>query len=675
MDTLEKLKILTDAAKYDVSCSSSGSSRKNSSKGLGNGHLAGICHSWSEDGRCISLLKILFTNKCIYDCKYCINRSSNVTKRAEFSPREVADLTINFYKRNYIEGLFLSSGVIKNPNYTMELLIKTADILRNEYHYNGYIHMKSIPGADSDLVKKMGLLVDRMSVNVELPLEKSLKILAPQKSIKAIESSMDFANKKIVQRKNEIKLYKHTPKFLPAGQTTQMIIGADEESDFDIVSRAENLYEDYSLKRVFYSAFVPVVKSEFTKDIKKAPLLREHRLYQADWLLRFYGFKSSDLLNEKNKNFDLRIDPKTDWAINNISKFPMEINKASFYDLIKIPGIGITSARKIVNARKYRKLEYWHLKALNISVKKARNFITVNGKYQGLKVKDQKDLKERMSLSDPKSFEQLSFFGWNMKIIVYDGTFEGFLTVIFTSYKENFKVKIESEKDQISFLDQKYIKTNFEKAKRVEDSIKKNISKEFYYDIKIAFKSDYKNKDTIIARLIKLSFLKGEKIIKSTNKYAIAFNKMVKNYSREAHAFKGLLRFKEIQEGFLFAKYESHNDILEDLSRHFLQRMPKEKFVIYDKNRNKAFVSIYGNFEVVEILNLDIKESKKEEFFQNLWIGFYDAIAIKERKNKKLMIENMPKKYWKYLPEKNRKNWKGAQAPFFCENNTFNCFI
>lgn len=655
MDTLEKLKILTDAAKYDVSCSSSGSSRKNSSKGLGNGHLAGICHSWSEDGRCISLLKILFTNKCIYDCEYCINRSSNVTKRAEFSPREVADLTINFYKRNYIEGLFLSSGVIKNPNYTMELLIKTADILRNEYHYNGYIHMKSIPGADSDLVKKMGLLVDRMSVNVELPLEKSLKILAPQKSIKAIESSMDFANKKIVQRKNEIKLYKHTPKFLPAGQTTQMIIGADEESDFDIVSRAENLYDDYSLKRVFYSAFVPVVKSEFTKDIKKAPLLREHRLYQADWLLRFYGFKSSDLLNEKNKNFDLRIDPKTDWAINNISKFPMEINKASFYDLIKIPGIGITSARKIVNARKYRKLEYWHLKALNISVKKARNFITVNGKYQGLKVKDQKDLKERMSLSDPKSFEQLSFFGWNMKIIVYDGTFEGFLTVIFTQYKEIFKIKIEREKDQISFLDQKYIKTNFEKAKRVEDSIKKNISKEFYYDIKIAFKSDYKNKDTIIARLIKLSFLKGEKIIKSTNKYAIAFNKMVKNYSREAHAFKGLLRFKEIQEGFLFAKYESHNDILEDLSRHFLQRMPKEKFVIYDKNRNKAFVSIYGNFEVVEILNLDIKESKKEEFFQNLWIGFYDAIAIKERKNKKLMIENMPKKYWKYLPEKNRK--------------------
>lgn len=411
MDTLEKLKNLTDAAKYDVSCSSSGSNRKNSSKGLGNGHISGICHSWSEDGRCISLLKILFTNKCIYDCEYCVNRSSNVTKRAEFTPREVADLTINFYRRNYIEGLFLSSGIIKNPNYTMELLIKTADILRNEYNYNGYIHMKSIPGADSDLLKKMGLLVDRMSVNVELPTEKSLKILAPQKSIRQIESSMTFAKEKIIQRKNEIKLYKHTPKFLPAGQTTQMIVGAGGESDLDIVSKAENLYGNYSLKRVFYSAFVPVVKSEFTKDVKKAPLLREHRLYQADWLLRFYGFKSSDLLNEENQNFDLKIDPKTDWAINNIGKFPMEINKASFYDLMKIPGIGRVSARKIVNARKYRKLEYWHLKALNISVKKARNFITVNGKYQGLKFKDQKDLKDRMSLSDPKSFEQLSFFG------------------------------------------------------------------------------------------------------------------------------------------------------------------------------------------------------------------------------------------------------------------------
>lgn len=241
-----------------------------------------------------------------------------------------------------------------------------------------------------------------------------------------------------------------------------------------------------------------------------------------------------------------------------------------------------------------------------------------------------------------------------MEIIVYDGYFEGFLTAIFSSYNDLFKIKIESEKDQISFLDQKKIKTDFEKAKRVEDSIKKNISGEFFYNIKIAFRSDYKNKDTIIARLIKLSFLKGEKIINSTNKYAIAFNKMLKNYGSEAHALKGLLRFKEIQEGFLFAQYESHNYILEDLSRHFLKRMPKEKFIIYDKNRKKAFISIFGNVEVVKILNLFIEESDQEKFFKDLWIGFYDAISIKERKNKNLMISNMPKKYWKYLPEKNR---------------------
>lgn len=242
-----------------------------------------------------------------------------------------------------------------------------------------------------------------------------------------------------------------------------------------------------------------------------------------------------------------------------------------------------------------------------------------------------------------------------MEIIVYDGSFEGFLTAIFISYKNLFKIKIENEKDQISFLDQKKIKTDFEKAKRVEDSIKKNFSGEFFYQIKIAFRSDYKNKDIIIARLIKLSFLKGENIINSTNKYAITFNKMIKNYTSEAHAYKGLLRFREIQEGFLFSEYQSHNNILEDLSRHFLRRMPKEKFIIYDKNRKKAFISIYGNVEVVEVLNLDIEESDQEKIFQNLWVGFYDAISIKERKNKKLMISNMPKKYWKYLPEKNRR--------------------
>ncbi|MGO3019200.1 MAG: putative DNA modification/repair radical SAM protein [Anaerococcus sp.] len=409
MNTNEKLKILTDAAKYDVSCSSSGSSRKNTKKGLGNGSISGICHSWSEDGRCISLLKVLFTNKCIYDCEYCVNRRTNDVTRAEFSPRELADLTINFYKRNYIEGLFLSSAVIKNPDYTMELLIELARILRYEYKFNGYMHMKAIPGASPDLIEKIGLLVDRMSINIELADRKDLALLAPEKNYDSILSAMDEVKNRKIQAKNEIMVYKHAPKFLPAGQTTQMIVGARKESDLDIITKSESLYDNYSLKRVYYSAFVPVVKSNLTQMIDKAPLLREHRLYQADWLLRFYGFRSKDLLNKKNPSFDLRIDPKTNWAIENIEKFPLEINKASYDELIKVPGIGKVYAKRILAARKFRKLDYSSLKSLKISTKRAKNFILADGKYYGLKFSSKSELKNYMSLSDTNSYEQLSF--------------------------------------------------------------------------------------------------------------------------------------------------------------------------------------------------------------------------------------------------------------------------
>lgn len=410
MEIIEKLKILTDAAKYDVSCSSSGSSRKNTKEGLGNGAMSGICHSWSEDGRCISLLKVLFTNKCIYDCEYCINRRKNDIKRAEFTPRELADLTINFYKRNYIEGLFLSSAVIKNPDYTMELLIELARILRYEYKFNGYIHMKAIPGAKRELVEKMGMLVDRMSINIELAKKEDLSILAPEKPYNSIITAMDNINNKRIETKKEIMIYKHAPKFLPAGQTTQMIIGARNESDLDIISKSESLYEKYKLKRVYYSAFVPVVKSKWTEGIDRVPLLREHRLYQADWLLRFYGFQSKDLLTEKNPSFDLRIDPKTNWAIENIEKFPLEINKASYKELIKVPGIGKVYAKRIIQARKFRKLDINSLKALKISTKRAKNFILVDGKYHGIKFSSKKELKNYMLTTEEKSYEQLSLF-------------------------------------------------------------------------------------------------------------------------------------------------------------------------------------------------------------------------------------------------------------------------
>lgn len=381
----EKLKILSDAAKYDASCSSSGSNRNNTG-GIGNAHYSGICHSWTSDGRCVSLLKILMTNKCIYDCAYCINRSSNhEVKRAIFTPQEIVDLTINFYKRNYIEGLFLSSGVYKNPNNTMDLMYQVAYKLRYEENYNGYIHMKAIPGADSNLIDKVASLVDRMSVNIELPSEKSLIALAPQKTKKSIFLPMNHMTNYTLQIADEQKRFKNTPKYMPAGQTTQMIVGATPESDLSIVNLTETLYNRFKLKRVYYSAYIPVVSQNSNLPALNTapPLKRENRLYQADWLLRFYGFTANEILDEKNPNFDLELDPKCNWALNNINLFPVEINRCSYEMLLRIPGVGVRSAKRIVRARRYANLSYDTLKKLGVVLKRAKYFITCNGKFYG----------------------------------------------------------------------------------------------------------------------------------------------------------------------------------------------------------------------------------------------------------------------------------------------------
>lgn len=367
MNLNEKLVILSDAAKYDASCSSSGSKR--SCKGYGNTCVSGICHSFSADGRCISLLKILLTNSCIYDCKYCINRKSNNVKRAIFTSEEVANLTINFYKRNYIEGLFLSSAVIKDPNYTMELIINAISLLRNKYHFNGYIHAKTIPGCSETLIKKLGLLVDRMSINKELPTDSSLKLLAPIKEKNKIYSAMNYINKN------------RNSHFTPAGQSTQMVIGASNESDLDIMNTSEFMYNNFKLKRVFYSAYIPVNKDKDLPSLIVPPLKRENRLYQADWLLRYYSFKVKDILDNKNPNFNLMLDPKADWALRHINEFPKEINKCSYYDLLKIPGIGVTTAKRIVSSRKHFKLTFKDLKNMNVVLKRAKYFITCDGKY------------------------------------------------------------------------------------------------------------------------------------------------------------------------------------------------------------------------------------------------------------------------------------------------------
>ncbi|MDY6367118.1 MAG: putative DNA modification/repair radical SAM protein [Clostridia bacterium] len=376
----KRLKILTEGAKYDVSCSSSGSNRQNKNGGIGNAHYAGICHSFTQDGRCISLLKILMSNDCIYNCKYCVNRAENDVPRATATPDEICELVIAFYKRNYIEGLFLSSAVVKSPNYTMEMLYLTALKLRVEYHFNGYIHLKGIPNADKALIEAAGRVADRMSFNIELPSEQSLKLLAPQKSKAAILSPM----KMLTSERYFDTPFKRKNDFLPAGQTTQMIIGASPESDASILKLTEGLYSIYKLKRVYYSSYIPTNFDTSLLPVKATPKMREHRLYQADWLLRFYGF-TADEITEEGGNLPLDCDPKCAWALRHLNLFPVEVNTAPLDVLLRVPGIGVNSANRIIAARKYAKLDFDALKRLRVVLKRAAHFITANGKFIGCK--------------------------------------------------------------------------------------------------------------------------------------------------------------------------------------------------------------------------------------------------------------------------------------------------
>ncbi|MBQ2955349.1 MAG: putative DNA modification/repair radical SAM protein [Clostridia bacterium] len=381
MDTMEKLTILTDAAKYDVACTSSGTDRAGRRGGIGNAVACGICHSFSADGRCISLLKVLMSNACCYDCCYCVNRRSNDTPRATFTPRELADLTIAFYRRNYIEGLFLSSGIVRNPDYTAELLIRTLSLLRNEYRFNGYIHCKAIPGADERLISQLGMLADRMSVNIELPSEKSLGILAPDKSREAVLKPMAQIDRSIIQNRSELTLYQHAPRFVPAGQSTQMIVGATPDTDRQILRLTSGLYKKYHLKRVFFSAYMPVVSDSRLPALNiKPPLLREHRLYQADWLLRFYGFEADEILDDRHPDFNPLFDPKCNWALNHPEYFPVEINKAPYEMLLRVPGIGVRSAQRIVRTRRACAIRTEDLRKLGVVMKRAQYFITVSSK-------------------------------------------------------------------------------------------------------------------------------------------------------------------------------------------------------------------------------------------------------------------------------------------------------
>lgn len=403
MDLFEKLTILGSAAKYDVSCSSSGSKRANSSTGTGSASYSGICHSWSDDGRCISLLKILMTNYCMYDCVYCYNRKSNPIERAAFTVDEIVQLTVNFYRRNYIEGLFLSSGVVNSPDHTMELILQAVKKLRLEHQFNGYIHIKAIPGASSALVNEAGLYADRMSINIELPSERSLKALAPQKESKLIFNSMGLIGSGIVENKEEKKKSRFIRSFVPAGQSTQLIVGASPENDLSIIKLSEDLYKNFQLKRVYYSAYIPVNKDSKLPALQTSPpLVRENRLYQADWLLRFYGFQAKEILDPAKPNLDLEFDPKTGWALRNLHQFPIEINTAEYEMILRVPGIGVKSAQRIVAARRFNALDFDHLKNMGIVLKRARFFITAKGKRLESFDLDENSIRKKLQDKDKK---------------------------------------------------------------------------------------------------------------------------------------------------------------------------------------------------------------------------------------------------------------------------------
>ena len=420
MSLEDKLQVLTDAAKYDVACTSSGVERKGDGKRIGNCVAAGICHSFSGDGRCISLLKILLTNECIYDCKYCRNRNSNDIPRATFTPDEICTLTMEFYRRNYIEGLFLSSGILQNPTFTMELIFRTVWLLRNKYRFNGYVHVKTIPGAAPEMIEQTGFLADRMSVNLELPTAEGLHTLAPNKHRKSILTPMRQVQNGIRNNRNDLVLYRNAPKFVAGGQSTQMIIGATPESDYQIINVAESLYRKFDLKRVFYSAFVNVTGDKSLPALPGGPpLLREHRLYQADWLLRFYGFRAEELLDEDRPFFNVMLDPKEDWAVRHLEQFPVEINRAPLEMLLRVPGVGVKSARRIVAARRSGSLNFSDLKKIGVVLKRAIYFITCQGKTmypirleEDYITRNLLSVKERLplGLGQDVTYRQLSLF-------------------------------------------------------------------------------------------------------------------------------------------------------------------------------------------------------------------------------------------------------------------------
>ena len=699
---MDKLTILADSAKYDVACTSSGASRTARPGTMGSCYAPGCCHAFTADGRCVSLLKVLMTNCCSFDCGYCVNRRSNDIPRATFAPRELAELTMEFYRRNYIEGLFLSSAVLGTPDYTTERMLAVLRLLRGEYRFGGYIHAKAIPGTSPELVQQLGYLADRLSVNVELPSERSLNLLAPDKGRHSIFRPMKQIAVSGAASREELTLYRHAPKFAPAGQSTQMIVGASPETDYHILKLTEGMYQKYGLKRVFYSAYIPVAEDTRLPALDtKPPLLREHRLYQADWLLRFYQFEADEILDKDNPNFNPYLDPKCNWAVQHYGLFPVDVNRAPFEMLLRVPGIGPKSARRIWRARKQAALGLDELKRMGVVLKRAQYFITCRG-FSGAHPGRGSAGRERITraLIDPNVFsgscEQLSLFsppaGDNLigraapggcphgtgggsamscqgtvnpkgarklhdanVVYLYDGSFEGFLCCVYESFAQHelpFAVWTP-QRETATLYPVKDIATDPAVARRVFASFGKKLGAETEYLVSRDFLSGQEDKELLLLRFLHLAFALGPGTVKREGHPVVApLYAMKKSLDWEVDKFQGFVRFED-NDGMLGAVIHPKNYILPLLRPHFCGRFPEEDFMIYDAVHQAVLLHEGHSTRLLELAApLELPPpSARERQLQALWTQFYKTLEIKARHNEKGRMTHCPKRFWADMVE------------------------
>ena len=657
MQLEDKLAILADAAKYDVSCTSSGSRRRNNGRQLGNTTASGICHTYTEDGRCVSLLKILYTNFCIYDCAYCVSRSSNDVPRAAFTSAEVVALTTDFYRRNYIEGLFLSSGVMQSPDHTMERLVQTVKLLR-EQGFNGYIHLKCVPFADRNLLEQAGLYADRLSVNIELPSEKSLLRLTRDKTYRSILEPMGIIRETIAETRENRKRLRHTPRFAPAGQSTQLIIGASPESDLDILNLANRLYLRQALKRVYYSAYVPVAGAQGRlPGLADPPLVRENRLYQADWLIRLYGFDLNDVIDSQAPYLDLKIDPKQAFAERHPGLFPVDVNAADREMILKVPGIGLKSAARIVKLRRRGRIRFEHLKQMGVALSRARLFIRCDGmpvaQWAPGSVSGNSAMAQAVRKSDAAADVSL--------VYIVDDTFDGLLSAIFEAYQTRQRPDaiVTSGRRQPELFERRVkIATEPDKAERVWQGLRKHLGVKRRRMLFEAFLSGDPGVATAIFRYVRGALpARGSRRHRAELGSQIHIEKSAHKVRREAHRLKGFVRFQETGDDHYLALVAPRYDVLPLIRHHFESRFAAQDWIIYDTSRNYGLWHHRNETREVRLDagNLNATQNVKsaeEQHCQSLWQRYFTAVNIAARTNPKLHLRQLPRRFWRYLPEK-----------------------